>query len=203
MHITTSAATSAAKAGRIAVVRKGRSVAAYRASIGKRLGLCSDPNHRFGPMLEDRMRRREAIFLLGSAVAWPFAGHSQQTAGPVIGLLATASPDANAARLSAFREGLRETGYVEGQNVSIEYRWTEESSGRMPELAAQLIDRRVAVLVAAGGSASALAAKAATKSVPIVFGIGGDPVALGLVATLSQPGGNVTGITSLNQEVAP
>jgi len=150
------------------------------------------------------MRRREVIaFLGGAAFAWPFAAQAQQSALPLIGILATASPEANAARLRAFREGLRVAGYVEGQNVNIEYRWAEEDSGRIPELAAQLLDRQVTVLVAAGGTASALAAKAATASIPIVFGIGGDPVGLGLVASLNRPGGNVTGVTSLNVEVAP
>jgi putative tryptophan/tyrosine transport system substrate-binding protein len=149
------------------------------------------------------MNRREFTTLIASAVAWPLAARAQQAAPPVVGILATASPEANAARLGAFRQGLQETGYVEGRNVSIEYRWTEEGTGQMPELAAQLLDHRVAVLVAAGGTASALAATAATKSVPIVFGIAGDPVALGLVATLNKPGGNVTGVTSLNLEVAP
>jgi len=149
------------------------------------------------------MGRREVIFLVGNIIAWPLVVHAQQPALPLVGVLATASPEANAARLGAFRQGLKEVGFVEGQNVSIEYKWAEESSGRMPEVTAQLLDHHLAVLVAAGGTASALAAKAATSSVPIVFCIGGDPVALGLVATLSQPGGNVTGITSLNQEVAP
>jgi putative ABC transport system substrate-binding protein len=122
---------------------------------------------------------------------------------PLIGLLATASPEANAARLNAFRQGLQETGYVEGRNVSIEYRWAEENSGKLSELASELLSHQVLVLVAAGGTASALAATAATKSVPVVFGIASDPVALGLVATLSRPGGNATGVTSLNIEVAP
>jgi len=150
------------------------------------------------------MKRREFVTLLCSAAAsWPLAARAQQTAMPLIGILATASPEANTARLRAFREGLRVAGYVEGQNVKSEYRWAEEGSGSMLELAAQLLDHQVAVLVAAGGTASALAAKAATTSVPIVFGIGGDPVDLGLVATLNRPGGNVTGVTSLNVEVAP
>ena len=150
------------------------------------------------------MKRREFVTLLCSAAAsWPLAARAQQTAIPLIGILATASPEANTARLRAFREGLRLAGYVGGQNVKSEYRWAEEGSGSMPELAAQLLDHQVAVLVAAGGTASALAAKAATTSVPIVFAIGGDPVDLGLVATLNRPGGNLTGVTSLNVEVAP
>jgi putative tryptophan/tyrosine transport system substrate-binding protein len=148
------------------------------------------------------MRRREFIAAVGGAVAWPLVARAQKPEMPVIGFLATASPDANAARLLAFRDGLRVAGYVDGQNVKIEYRWADEGSGRMPELAAQLLNEQVAVLVAGGGTASALAAKAATNSVPIVFGIGGDPVSLGLVASLNQPGGNVTGVTSLNVDVA-
>jgi putative tryptophan/tyrosine transport system substrate-binding protein len=150
------------------------------------------------------MRRRKFITLMGgAAVAWPLAARAQQTAMPLIGILATASPEANGGRLRAFREGLQAAGYVEGQNVKTEYLWAEQGSGRIPELAAQLLDHKVAVLVAAGGTVTALAAKASTSSVPIVFGIAGDPVDLGLVATLNRPGGNVTGVTSLNLEVAP
>jgi putative tryptophan/tyrosine transport system substrate-binding protein len=151
----------------------------------------------------DQLRRREFIALLGGAAAWPLATYAQQAAMPVIGLLATATPDANAIRLRAFREGLRTAGYVEGQNVKVDYRWAEAHTGRLPELAGELVRHRVAVLVAAGGTASALAAKAATGEIPIVFGVGADPVELGLVASLNRPGGNVTGVTSLNIEVAP
>jgi putative ABC transport system substrate-binding protein len=148
--------------------------------------------------------RRQFLSALGGVTTVrPLAAYAQQPAMPVIGILSTASPEAYATRLRAFREALGAAGYVEGQNVNIDYRWAEADSGRLPELAAQLIDRQVAILVAAGGTASALAAKAATTSIPIVFGIGTDPVSLGLVASLNQPGGNVTGVTSLNVEVAP
>jgi putative tryptophan/tyrosine transport system substrate-binding protein len=150
------------------------------------------------------IRRREFIFTLGgAAAAWPLPAHAQEPAMPVIGILAGAAPEANAIRLRAFREGLRMAGYVEGQNVKIEYRWAEAHTGRLPELAAGLVRDRVAVLVAAGGAASAVVAKAATREIPIVFGIGADPVEVGLVASLNRPGGNVTGVTSLNIEVAP
>src|SRR5436190_11967736 len=147
--------------------------------------------------------RRKFIMLLGgAAAAWPLPARAQQ-AVPVIGILAVAAPEANAIRLRAFREGLRTAGYVEGQNVKIEYRWAEAHTGWLPELAAGLVRDRVAVLVTAGGTASAVAAKAATREIPIVFGIGADPVEVGLVASLNRPGGNVTGVTSLNIEVAP
>jgi len=148
------------------------------------------------------MRRRSFITLLGgAAVAWPLVASAQQTM-PVIGILAVAAPEANTIRLRAIREGLRTVGYVEGQNVKVEYRWAEAHTGRLPALAAELVSRQVAVIVASSTPA-ALAAKAATGEIPIVFGIAFDPVDLGLVASLNRPGGNVTGVTSLNIEVAP
>src|SRR5262249_10082719 len=147
------------------------------------------------------MRRRDFVpLVVGAVMAWPLAARAEQ---PMIGILATASAEANAARLRAFHEGLHLAGYVEEDNVKIEYRWAEEDSGRLPELVAQLVQLKVAVLVAAGGTASALAAKAGAANPPIVCSIAGDPVALGLVASLNRPGGNVTGITSLNVEVVP
>src|SRR5262245_7390322 len=157
----------------------------------------------WGGSLMSDLRRRDFITLLGgAAAAWPLAAQAQQPV-PAIGLLAVAAPDANAVRLRAFREGLRTVGYVEGQNVKIEYRWAEAHTGRLPELAGELVRDGVTVLVAAGGIASAVAAKAATREIPVVSGAGADPVEVGLVASLNRPGGNVTGVTSLNQEVAP
>jgi ABC-type uncharacterized transport system substrate-binding protein len=148
------------------------------------------------------IERRKFLATLGGAVAWPLAARGQQAAMPVIGILAMAAPEANAIRLRAIREGLRTAGYVEGQNVKIEYRWAEVHTGRLPALAAELVSRQVAVIVASG-TPSALAAKSATGEIPIIFGIAIDPVELGLVASLNRPGGNVTGVTSLNIEVAP
>src|SRR5262249_28840654 len=134
---------------------------------------------------------------------WPLAASAQQPTMPVIGLLGTESPALYAERLRIFRQGLRESGYVEGRNVAIEYRWAEGHYDRLPDLLANLVSRKVAVIAALGGTPPALAAKAATTTVPIVFVTAGDPVALGLVASLARPGGNMTGVTSLAVELGP
>lgn len=148
------------------------------------------------------MMRRDFIALAGGAAAWGGTARARNPDMPVIGYLGSETPGPYASRLVAFRDGLAETGYAEGRNVAIEFRWAEGQYRRLPGLATELVERRVSVIVALGGAEVALAAKAATATIPIVFEMGGDPIALGVVGSLSRPGGNLTGVSSLSVEVS-
>ena len=150
------------------------------------------------------MRRRKLITLLGGTVlTWPFSARAQQPTMSVVGFLGSESPDRWISRLRGFYQGLSETGYVEGRNVAVEYRWADGQPDRFPAFAADLVRRQVSVIVVPGSTVGALAAKAATTTIPIVFAVGGDPVKLGLVADLNRPGGNLTGVVNLNVNLAP
>lgn len=148
------------------------------------------------------MKRREFLGLVCGATTYPLAVHAQQRAMPVIGYLYAGSPDASRHLTAAFHQGLNELGYTEGRNVTVEYRWANNDVAQLPELAADLVRRRVALLVTPASTPAVLAAKAATSTIPVIFSIGQDPVELGLVASINRPGGHLTGFTSMNAEIA-
>jgi putative ABC transport system substrate-binding protein len=152
-------------------------------------------------MQASALERRNFIALLGGAVAWPVAARSQQPAMPVIGYVTAGTPESSVNTVKAFRQGLSETGFVEGRNVTIEYRWAQNELARLPALVTDLVDRRVAVIATPGSVAAAVEAKRATTTIPIVFSTAGDPVQLGIVSSFSRPGGNVTGVASMNHEL--
>src|SRR5262245_35442515 len=150
----------------------------------------------------NQLRRREFITVLGGgAAAWPLAARAQQAVTPVVGFVYPGVPELSTGIVAAFRKGLNEAGFIEGRNVTVEFRFAYNDNARLPELAADLAQRRVAVIATPGSTPSALAAKAATTIIPIVFGIGPDPVEIGLVASLNRPGGNITGVSSMNAEL--
>src|SRR5262249_47050483 len=149
----------------------------------------------------DRVKRREFITLLGGAAAWPLTARAQQAVMPVVGFVYPGVPELSTGIVAAFRKGLNEAGFIEGRNVTVEFRFAYNDNARLTELAADLAQRRVAAIATPGSTPSALAAKAATTTIPIVFGIGPDPVEIGLVASLNRPGGNITGVSSMNAEL--
>src|SRR5262245_41258901 len=161
------------------------------------------PNRRVS--MASHIERRKFLATLGgaAAAAWPLAARAQQPGMPVIGFMSARSPEDSAHLVAAFRNGLAEGGYVEGQNVIIEFRWARGQYDLLPAMAAELVNRRVAVLTTAGGEPSAFAAKRATSTIPIVFGLGGDPVSSGLVESFNRPGANMTGVTLLTALMEP